>query len=155
MSGRATDAAITLRSTLDGWTKTAEEILDSLARFCRRISGASHEVLFMVVAEMAEIEPESIHERTLIGLDIAAANGNHGGWPPVVDADMLTVALSRRNGMEFSRGRRPGAGRAAHVRQIVARSFSVNLRHCRARIQIVARRGGVVVRSSGEVPTGP
>lgn len=24
------------------WTKTAEEILDSLARFCRRISGAGH-----------------------------------------------------------------------------------------------------------------
>ncbi len=24
------------------WTKTAEEILDSLARFCRRISGAAH-----------------------------------------------------------------------------------------------------------------
>jgi hypothetical protein len=26
------------------WTKTAEEILDSLARFCRRISGAGHQV---------------------------------------------------------------------------------------------------------------
>jgi transposase len=24
------------------WSKTAEEILDSLARFCRRISGAGH-----------------------------------------------------------------------------------------------------------------
>jgi len=24
------------------WTKTAEEILDSLARYCRRISGAEH-----------------------------------------------------------------------------------------------------------------
>lgn len=24
------------------WTKTAEEILESLARFCRRISGAAH-----------------------------------------------------------------------------------------------------------------
>ncbi|PBC71115.1 DDE superfamily endonuclease [Streptomyces sp. TLI_235] len=24
------------------WTKTADEILDSLARFCRRISGAGH-----------------------------------------------------------------------------------------------------------------
>jgi hypothetical protein len=24
------------------WTKTAQEILDSLARFCRRISGAGH-----------------------------------------------------------------------------------------------------------------
>jgi len=24
------------------WTKTAEEILDSLARFCQRISGAGH-----------------------------------------------------------------------------------------------------------------
>ncbi|MGY5052064.1 hypothetical protein ACWDE0_41870 [Streptomyces sp. 900105755] len=27
------------------WTKTAEEILDSLARFCRRISGAGHKEL--------------------------------------------------------------------------------------------------------------
>ncbi|MFJ8546970.1 hypothetical protein ACIRFH_34355, partial [Streptomyces sp. NPDC093586] len=26
------------------WTKTAEEILDSLARICRRISGAGHYV---------------------------------------------------------------------------------------------------------------
>ncbi len=25
------------------WTKTAEEILDSLARYCRRISGAEHQ----------------------------------------------------------------------------------------------------------------
>jgi hypothetical protein len=24
------------------WTKTVEEILDSIARFCRRISGAGH-----------------------------------------------------------------------------------------------------------------
>jgi hypothetical protein len=24
------------------WTKTAEEILDSLARYCQRISGAEH-----------------------------------------------------------------------------------------------------------------
>jgi hypothetical protein len=24
------------------WTKTAEEILESLARYCRRISGAGH-----------------------------------------------------------------------------------------------------------------
>jgi hypothetical protein len=24
------------------WTKTAEEILDSLSRFCQRISGAGH-----------------------------------------------------------------------------------------------------------------
>ncbi len=42
LSERAMHAAIALRNTLDGWTKTAEEILDSLARFCRRISGASH-----------------------------------------------------------------------------------------------------------------
>ncbi|MFF5969945.1 hypothetical protein ACFY7C_00300 [Streptomyces sp. NPDC012769] len=39
-------------------------------------------VLFVVVAAMAEVKPEFIHERTLIGLDTAASNGNHGGRPP-------------------------------------------------------------------------
>ncbi|WP_053687294.1 recombinase family protein [Streptomyces sp. IGB124] len=57
-------------------------------------------VLFVVFAAMAEVEREVIHERTLIGLDTAAANGNHGGRPPAVDADMLAVALRRRDAKE-------------------------------------------------------
>ncbi|KOU59203.1 hypothetical protein ADK96_33150 [Streptomyces sp. IGB124] len=57
-------------------------------------------VLFVVFAAMAEVEREFIHERTLIGLDTAAANGNHGGRPPAVDADMLAVALRRRDAKE-------------------------------------------------------
>ncbi|MEE1769303.1 recombinase family protein [Streptomyces sp. JV185] len=42
-------------------------------------------VLFVVFAAMAEVEREFVHERTLVGLDTAAANGNHGGRPPAVD----------------------------------------------------------------------
>lgn len=56
-------------------------------------------VLFVVFAAMAGVEREFIHERTLIGLDTAAANGNHGGRP-AVDADMLAVALRRRDAKE-------------------------------------------------------
>ncbi|MGW5950262.1 hypothetical protein [Streptomyces celluloflavus] len=37
---------------------------------------------------MAEVEREFIHERTLVGLDTAAANGKHGGRPPAVDGDI-------------------------------------------------------------------
>ncbi|MFE9610957.1 hypothetical protein [Streptomyces sp. NPDC006012] len=29
------------------WTRTAQEILDSLARFCRRISGAGHQAQYL------------------------------------------------------------------------------------------------------------
>ncbi|MFH8553500.1 recombinase family protein [Streptomyces celluloflavus] len=45
-------------------------------------------VLFVVFAAMAEAEREFIHERTLVGLDTAAANGKHGGRPPAVDGDI-------------------------------------------------------------------
>ncbi|MFZ3494673.1 recombinase family protein [Streptomyces sp. 5.8] len=54
-------------------------------------------ILFVVFAAMAEVEREFIHERTLVGLDTAAANGKHGGRPPAVDGDMLAVALRRRH----------------------------------------------------------
>lgn len=57
-------------------------------------------VLFVVFAAMAEVEREFIHERTLVGLDTAAANGKHGGLPPAVDGDMLAVALRRRDAKE-------------------------------------------------------
>ncbi|WUF75043.1 recombinase family protein [Streptomyces nojiriensis] len=57
-------------------------------------------VLFVVFAAMAEVEREFIHERPLVGLDTAAANGKHGGRPPAVDGDMLAVALRRRDAKE-------------------------------------------------------
>ncbi|WP_326769450.1 recombinase family protein [Streptomyces sp. NBC_01591] len=53
-------------------------------------------LLFAFFAAMAAVEREFIHERTLIGLDTAAANGNNGGRPPAIDGDMLAVALRRR-----------------------------------------------------------
>ncbi|WP_275435582.1 hypothetical protein [Streptomyces sp. ICC4] len=49
---------------------------------------------------MAEVEREFIHERTLVGLDTAAANGKHGGRPPAADGDVLAVALRRRDAKE-------------------------------------------------------
>lgn len=57
-------------------------------------------VLFVVFAAMAEVEREFIHERTLVGLDTAAANGKHGGRPPAADGDVLAVALRRRDAKE-------------------------------------------------------
>ncbi|MFI6122661.1 recombinase family protein [Streptomyces sp. NPDC051064] len=57
-------------------------------------------VLFVVFAAMAEVEREFIHERTLVRLDTAAANGKHGGRPPAVDGDLLAVALARRDAKE-------------------------------------------------------
>ncbi|MFD9061122.1 recombinase family protein [Kitasatospora purpeofusca] len=41
-------------------------------------------MLFGFFAAMAETERESIREATLEGLDAAARNGKHGGWPPVI-----------------------------------------------------------------------
>ncbi|MFJ8011014.1 recombinase family protein [Streptomyces sp. NPDC096339] len=53
-------------------------------------------VLFVVFAAIAEVEREFIHERILIGLETAAANGNHGARPPAIEGDKLAVALRRR-----------------------------------------------------------
>ncbi|MFZ3475116.1 hypothetical protein ACODT4_39550 [Streptomyces sp. 2.9] len=50
---------------------------------------------------MAEAEREFIQERTLVGLDTAAANGKHGGRPPAVDGDDACrgPAAPRREGV--------------------------------------------------------
>ncbi|MFF2786253.1 helix-turn-helix domain-containing protein [Streptomyces sp. NPDC058049] len=63
---------------------------------------------------MVEVEREFIHERTLIALDSAASNGNHGGRPPAIDDDMLAVALPRRDADESVSAipRRLGVGRS-------------------------------------------
>ncbi|WP_405533038.1 recombinase family protein [Streptomyces avidinii] len=71
---------------------------------------------------MAEVEREFIHERTLIGLDTAAANGNHGGRPPAVDGDMLAIALRRRDANEpvTSIARHLSVGRSTVYRMLAS-----------------------------------
>ncbi|MFB7254873.1 recombinase family protein [Streptomyces nojiriensis] len=78
-------------------------------------------VVFAVFAAMAEVEREFTHERTLIGLDTAAENGNHGGRPPAIDADKLAVALRRRaNESVTSIARHLGVGRSTLYRTLAA-----------------------------------
>ncbi|MFI9739578.1 hypothetical protein ACIHDR_42245 [Nocardia sp. NPDC052278] len=47
---------------------------------------------FAVLAAAAQIERNYIREKTLEGQATAAAKGNHGGRPKVIDEDMLTFA---------------------------------------------------------------
>jgi DNA invertase Pin-like site-specific DNA recombinase len=61
-------------------------------------------MLFAFFAAMAETEREAIREATLDGLTAAAANGRHGGRPPVITDDMLHTVLRRRaNGESVER----------------------------------------------------
>ncbi|MEV6049246.1 recombinase family protein [Streptomyces xanthochromogenes] len=53
-------------------------------------------IVFAVLAVAAEVEREGIREKTLEGLETAAAKGNFGGRPSVVDEDKLAVARARR-----------------------------------------------------------
>ncbi|WP_211245604.1 hypothetical protein [Actinomadura oligospora] len=53
-------------------------------------------MLFAVLAVAAQLDREYIRDKTLEGQQIAAANGNHGGRPKVIDDDMLTFALALR-----------------------------------------------------------
>ncbi|MER7669630.1 recombinase family protein [Kitasatospora sp. NPDC096128] len=79
-------------------------------------------VLFVMFAAMAEVEREFIHERTLIGLDTAAANGKHGGRPPALDADQLAIALRRRDADEpiTAIAKHLGVGRSTLYRALAA-----------------------------------
>ncbi|MFD3467502.1 helix-turn-helix domain-containing protein [Streptomyces sp. NPDC058682] len=79
-------------------------------------------VLFVVFAAMAEIEREFIHERTLIDLDTAAANGKHGGRPAAIDGDMFAVALRRRDSNESvtAIAQHLGVGRSTLYRTLAA-----------------------------------
>ncbi|MFJ9079358.1 recombinase family protein [Streptomyces sp. NPDC102278] len=79
-------------------------------------------VLFVVFAAMAEVEREFTHERTLVGLDTAAANGDHGGRPPAIDGDMLAVALRRRDAEESvtAIAKHLGVGRSTLYRTLAA-----------------------------------
>ncbi|WP_344535962.1 recombinase family protein [Streptomyces albiaxialis] len=53
-------------------------------------------ILFVMFAAFAEIERDFIRDRTMDGLDTAAAKGKRGGRPRAVDADRLAIALARR-----------------------------------------------------------
>ncbi|MGW1376918.1 recombinase family protein [Streptomyces sp. NPDC002446] len=51
-------------------------------------------MLFAVLAASAQIDRNYIREKTLEGQQAAAAKGNHGGRPKVIDDDMLTFAVT-------------------------------------------------------------
>jgi DNA invertase Pin-like site-specific DNA recombinase len=54
-------------------------------------------MLFAVLAVAAQLDREYIREKTLEGQQAAAAKGNHGGRPKVIDDDMLTFAAALRD----------------------------------------------------------
>jgi DNA invertase Pin-like site-specific DNA recombinase len=53
-------------------------------------------MLFGVLAVAAQLDREYIREKTLEGQQAAAAKGNYGGRPKVIDDDMLTFAAALR-----------------------------------------------------------
>ena len=53
-------------------------------------------MFFALLAGFAELEREMMIERTNDGLAQAAAEGRHGGRPPVISRDMMRIALGRR-----------------------------------------------------------
>lgn len=54
-------------------------------------------MFFAVLAVAGQIERNYIRETTLEGQITAAAKGNHGGRPKVIDDDMLTFAVALKN----------------------------------------------------------
>lgn len=54
-------------------------------------------MFFAVLAVAGQIERNHIREKTLEGQVIAAAKGNHGGRPKVIDDDTLTFALALKD----------------------------------------------------------
>jgi DNA invertase Pin-like site-specific DNA recombinase len=52
---------------------------------------------FAVLAVAGQIERNYIREKTLEGQVTAAARGNHGGRPKVIDDDMLTFAVALKD----------------------------------------------------------
>jgi DNA invertase Pin-like site-specific DNA recombinase len=54
-------------------------------------------MLFAICAVAAQLDRDYIREKTLEGQRAAAARGNHGGRPKVVDDDMLTFARALRD----------------------------------------------------------
>nr|WP_223168126.1 recombinase family protein [Nonomuraea sp. SYSU D8015] len=54
-------------------------------------------MLFAVLAVAAQLDRNYIREKTLEGQMAAAAKGNHGGRPKVIDADMLLFARALKD----------------------------------------------------------
>ncbi|MGW5877366.1 recombinase family protein [Nocardiopsis terrae] len=54
-------------------------------------------MLFAVLAVAAQLDRDYIRDKTLEGQQAAAAKGNHGGRPKVIDEDMLTFALALKD----------------------------------------------------------
>jgi len=54
-------------------------------------------MLFAVLAVAAQLDRNYIREKTLEGQQAAAARGNHGGRPKVIDADMLLFARALKD----------------------------------------------------------
>jgi DNA invertase Pin-like site-specific DNA recombinase len=54
-------------------------------------------MFFAVLAVAGQIERNYIREKTLEGQATAAAKGNHGGRPKVIDDDMLTFAVALKD----------------------------------------------------------
>ncbi|MGV9664456.1 recombinase family protein [Nocardia niigatensis] len=54
-------------------------------------------MFFAVLAAAAQIERNYIREKTLEGQATAAAKGNHGGRPKVIDEDMPTFAQALKD----------------------------------------------------------
>ena len=54
-------------------------------------------MLFAVLAVAGQLDRDYIREKTLEGQKAAAAHGNHGGRPKVIDDDMLTFAIALRD----------------------------------------------------------
>ena len=59
--------------------------------------GGIGSMLFAVLAVAAQLDRDYIREKTLEGQAAAAAKGNHGGRPKVIDDDMLTFAIALKN----------------------------------------------------------
>ena len=54
-------------------------------------------MLFAVLAVAAQLDRDYIREKTLEGQKTAAAHGNHGGRPKVIDDDMFTFAVALKD----------------------------------------------------------
>ncbi|MFD8498013.1 recombinase family protein [Amycolatopsis sp. NPDC059657] len=54
-------------------------------------------MLFAILATAAQLDRNYIREKTIEGQAAAAARGNHGGRPKVIDEDSLTFALALRD----------------------------------------------------------
>lgn len=59
--------------------------------------GGAGAIVFAVLAVGIQLDRNYIREKTLEGQAVAAAKGNHGGRPKVIDNDMLTFAQALRD----------------------------------------------------------